>query len=365
MPSVMRVLDANANRAREALRVLEEAARFILGDETIVREVKSIRHELREVLNADPQAANPAIHWRDTPGDVGTRVTTEAETQRDSPADVAIAAGKRLSEALRVLEEYTKVLPSPAASGRLEALRYRGYEVERLLHARLGSGRRRQWRLCVLLSESLCPKPRDWFAVAEAAVAGGADCIQLREKTLEGGELLARARRLVELCRPQGVAVIINDRPDVALLAAADGVHVGQGDLPVPEVRKLVGRQLLVGVSTSRLAEAERALADGADYCGIGPMFPTTTKRKDAIAGPDYLKAFVAWGRLPHLAIGGIGPGNVAELVGAGAAGVAVSSCVCGAGDPAATCRELASRLTGGWQNGASPDAAATPGAVT
>lgn len=367
MPSVGRILDANANRAREALRVMEEAARFMLGDESLTREIKALRHELRALVEALP---GDPVAWRDTPGDVGTGVKTAAEGERAGVAEVAIAAGKRLSEALRAMEEYAKVLDpgepmrAEARTPReLERLRYRGYELERRLNLALGRGVRRQWRLCVLISQELCPGG-DWERVAEAAVAGGADCVQLREKAMDAGELLARARRLVAMGRPRGVSVIVNDRPDVALLAGADGVHVGQSDLPVREVRKLVGRQLLVGVSTSRLEEAEAAIRDGADYCGIGPMFPTTTKRKDVIAGPAYAAGYLAWGRLPHLAIGGITPGNVSELAVAGVRGVAVSSCVCRADDPGEACRQILAKLDVMWKNRGSPDAPAEPARV-
>lgn len=360
MASVMRIIDANANRAREALRVMEEAARFVLGDGELVREIKGIRHGLREALEHMPAEAGTPVAWRDTPGDVGTGVKGSGEHNRAGIAEVAIAAGKRLSEALRAMEEFGKVLAGtntpaeagpPAFAGRIERLRYRGYETERRLNLALASGSADapwRWTLCVLVSESLCPSG-DWCGVVERAIAGGADCVQLREKTLDAGELLVRARKLVAMCRPKGVSVIVNDRPDVALLAGADGVHVGQTDLPVTEVRKIVGRQLLVGVSTSRLEEAERALADGADYCGVGPMFPTTTKKKDVIVGAEYLERYVAWGRLPHLAIGGITPANMGELAAAapGLRAVAVSSCVCGADDPEGVSRAIVEVLRG------------------
>jgi thiamine-phosphate pyrophosphorylase len=110
-------------------------------------------------------------------------------------------------------------------------------------------------------------------------------------------------------------------------------------------VRRLVGRQLLVGVSTSMLSDAKQAQRDGADYCGVGPMFPTTTKHKDVIVGPAYLERYVAWGKLPHLAIAGITPDNIDQLTAVGVRGVAVSSVVCGAGDPAAVTKRLIDRL--------------------
>lgn len=343
MPSVQRILDANANRAREAMRVMEDAARFVLDDAWLSRQIKQLRHDLTEAL----ARVGPLDGWRDTPGDVGTNITTEREMDRAGVAGVAAAAGKRLSEALRSLEEFGKTL-GEAASGfapAIESLRYRGYALEQQLNTALESGRAKQWKLCVLISESLCPE-QDWMRVAEAVVKGGADCIQLREKELATAELLDRTRRLVALCRPKGVSVIVNDHPDVAMLGEADGVHLGQTDLPCKEVRKLVGTQLLIGVSTSNLEEAEQALADGADYCGVGPMFPTTTKHKPILAGPAYLKEYLDWNHLPHLAIGGINAGNIAELIAVGVHGVAVSSAVCKAKDPQATTQQIVDAIS-------------------
>lgn len=342
MPNVLRILDVNANRAREALRVMEEAARFLLDDSALTEAIKSLRHDLSHAL-----ARLPALEAnRDTPGDVGTAIKTPAELRRESPVQVALAAGKRLSESLRAIEEYAKSLPAPGCdiAPLAEALRYRGYDLEQRLLRAMGSGVARQWRLCVLISAELCPGG-DWLGVAHACVEAGADCLQLREKNLDAGELLARTRTLVELCRPRGVSLIINDRPDVALLGGADGVHLGQTDLPCAEARRLVGRQLLIGVSTSRLEEAKQAKLDGADYCGVGPMFATSTKRKDRIAGPAYLREFTAWGGLPHLAIGGIIPQRIAELIPAGLRGVATSSAVCASRDPAGAVRAFLNAL--------------------
>ncbi len=376
MPSVLRILDANANRAREALRVREEAARFLLNDEALSRDLKSLRHDLAGTLGA---VAGLEAN-RDTPGDVGTSIKTAAESSRDTVGDVVIAAGKRLSEALRAIEEYGKTLGDSVGSGgtggsggsggtggaagfaaRIERLRYAGYDIEQRLNFALGSGRARQWRLCVLLTESLCTH-HPWREVLRMALSAGADCIQLREKNFDSGRLLERAREVVETVSKQtgnnpaacGLAigraiVVINDRPDIALLSGADGVHVGQTDLSCRDVRKLVGRQLLVGVSTANLEQAKRAKLDGADYCGVGPMFPTTTKQKDVIVGPAYLTQYLDWCAqstgLPHLAIAGINEHNLAELVAAGVRGVAVSSAVCSAKDPAAVVRRMLEQL--------------------
>jgi thiamine-phosphate pyrophosphorylase len=346
MGSVLRILDANANRAREGLRVMEEAARFMLDDAALSGAIKTLRHDLAAALNGLAVRSDLAAS-RDTPGDVGAGMRTASQQQRGTVADVVIAAGKRVSEALRAMEEYGKLLDSDFAA-RVEQLRYQGYDLEKRLNMAMLSRAGRQWRLCVLLSESLCPNG-DWLKVASGAISGGADCLQLREKTLDGGELLRRARSLVDLARPRGVSVIVNDRLDVALAAEADGVHLGQADLPCREARKLAGGRLLIGVSTSNLEQARAAVRDGASYCGLGPMFPTTTKHKDIIAGPEYVAGFVA--ALPgvaHLAIGGITSDNVAAVTAAGALGVAASGAVCGSGDPVAATRALLAVFAGG-----------------
>ena len=341
MGTVQRILDANFNRAREALRVMEEAARFLLDDPALTQELKQLRHDLATALRGVPGL----VEHRDTPGDVGVNATTDTEAQRGSTADVVVAAAKRLGEALRTMEEYAKTLPqADTVATTVETLRYRGYDLEQRLIRAMGSGQRRQWRLCLLLTESLCRRP--WREVLEAAIAGGADCVQVREKDEPAAALLERVREVVAITRPRGVSVIVNDRPDIALLAQADGVHLGQTDLPCRETRRLAGRQLLIGVSTSCIDEARQALADGADYCGVGPMFPTTTKHKDIIVGPAYLREFTAWGKLPHLAIGGVTPDNVTELAQAGAGGVAVSAAICAADDPQAVARRLIAGFT-------------------
>lgn len=358
MPNVLRIIDANANRAREALRVMEEAARFVLNDAELSEAIKQLRHDLAAVLSS---VANLETQ-RDTPGDVGTKITTDAERSRGSVADVAKAAGKRLSEALRAIEEYGKTLPPPSLpatapeggdtrphSALAESLRYRGYDIEQKLNAALAHGRVQQWRVCLLLTESLCRLP--WRDVLEQALEAGVDCVQLREKDLDASELVDCAAFVVERCHAHAATAIINDRPDIAFLSGADGVHLGQTDLSPAEVRKLVGTQLLIGVSTSNLVEARAAQAAGADYVGVGPMFPTTTKHKPVLAGPEYLRDYLAdetsgaLRDLPHLAIGGITPDNLTELTAVGVRGIAVSSVVCGAENPA----EMASVLLRSW----------------
>lgn len=348
----MRILDANLNRAREGLRVLEDVARFALSRQDLCSRIKDLRHALASALQTDAAsdaATDPAtdavrlLSSRDTPGDVGTTVTNATEAHRASLGDVATAAAKRTQEALRSCEESAKALGSAAAASAFERARYEAYELERRVVLAMGNwSKRRPFALCVLITESLCTgSGRGWRAVAAEAAKGGADCLQLREKPgvdgLDDGALLARACEFVEIAHANGAAAFINDRADIALLAGADGVHLGQSDLPIARVRELVGTRLLVGVSTENLEQARAAVSAGADLCGVGPMFTTTTKHKERIVGVDYLRAYLdddACRGVPHLAIGGINPDRARELARAGCRGVAVSSYVCGSDDP-------------------------------
>lgn len=333
MNTPQRIIDANANRAREALRVLEEAARFIVEDADLAHQLKTVRHDFTTAI----KPLSHLIFHRDTAGDVGTALTTDAEQSRESINDIIRAAGSRLAEALRAIEEYAKLdSEHPAASTHLsqtaERLRYQSYDITKQLVLALGNAQAPQWRLCLLLTQSLCTH-HDWRSVLQHAIESGVDCIQIREKELDAGPLLDHIRAVIDLVRRRA-AVIINDRPDLALLAGADGVHLGQTDLSPLDARKLLGDQKIIGVSTSTLDQAKQAKADGADYCGVGPMFPTTTKHKPDLAGPDYLRQYLAWNGLPHLAIGGINASNINELVQAGCQGIAVSSAICSADAP-------------------------------
>jgi thiamine-phosphate pyrophosphorylase len=340
--AVLRLLDANANRAREGLRVVEDFARFVLDDRELSAALKEIRHELAGILG--PLLGEAILH-RDTPGDVGTVNTTQAEQRREDVADVVTAAGKRLGEALRAIEEYLKTL-NPADAGRIERLRYRFYEIEQRLARTLCPAKRfADVRLYVLITERCCR--RDWLESAEEALIGGADCLQLREKELEGGELLRRARRLVELCRRYDRLCIINDRADIAILSDADGVHVGQDDLPAVEARKLIGRGKILGVSTHRIEQGKRAVLDGADYIGVGPIYTSATKPRDFVAGLDYARQVAREIAIPAVAIAGITTANVDEVMASGVRAVAVTAAVLDCEDPRKAAAELKARLTG------------------
>jgi thiamine-phosphate pyrophosphorylase len=182
---------------------------------------------------------------------------------------------------------------------------------------------------------------RDLATVLDGAIAGGCRMVQLREKVWPSGRLLPLAERLRRRCRAASVTFIVNDRIDLALVVEADGVHLGQEDLPAAVARPLLRPGMLLGVSTHGVAQARAAQAAGADYVAVGAMFPTGTKPDFELVGPDLVRRLRPEIRVPLIAIGGITADNVGRVIEAGADGVAVISAVCGADDPAAATRRF------------------------
>jgi thiamine-phosphate pyrophosphorylase len=332
-----RILDASANRAREALRVLEDYARFALNDAFLSGQLKQLRHDLAKALYLLP--ASQLLEGRDTPHDVGTAISTAEEWDRPSIAAVVQANAKRLQEAMRSLEEFGKIANLEFAQ-QIEKLRYASYTLERAL-VRGGDVRERlaDAQLCVLVTDALCKA--SLAGTVKEAILGGAQMIQLREKNVDDRTLLARARDVRKITQANGVLFIVNDRPDIARLVEADGVHLGQDDLPVQEARRILGPDALIGVSTHSLEQVRQAILDRASYIGVGPTFSSHTKDFDALAGLEFVRQAMAETSLPAFAIGGIAVNNIAQVRAAGARRVAVSHAVCAAEDPRAVVRDL------------------------
>jgi thiamine-phosphate pyrophosphorylase len=178
--------------------------------------------------------------------------------------------------------------------------------------------------------------------LAELAIAGGADTIQFRQKDGPTREMIRVAEQMQALCKRAGVTFIINDRMDVALASHADGVHLGQDDFPIPLARKLLGKEAIIGGSAGNLEEARKCFAEGADYIGFGPVYPTASK-EDAgpAAGLDLMRQIVEAMPLPIIAIGGISAENASPVIKTGVHGIAVISAVCCQNDPSEAARCL------------------------
>ena len=325
-----RVVDANLNRAREGLRVVEDYCRFVRDDRDGTERVKELRHRLASATAGLPYGV--LLDARDTPGDVGTTVTAGAEYHRGSPAEVAAINLKRVQEALRSAEEFGKLF-APDFARVVEQVRYGAYELERGLFAATDPRTRlADARLYLLVTADACRHGLE-RTIVEAA-AGGVEIVQLREKSLTDRELLDRAKVVRRLTREAGVLFVVNDRPDIARLADADGVHLGQDDLPVAAARRVVGSDVLIGVSTHDVEQVRRAVGDGADYLGVGPTFPSGTKVFDAFPGPAFIRAAAAETSLPMFALGGIDSTTIRTALEAGATRVAVAAAIINAENP-------------------------------
>ena len=208
---------------------------------------------------------------------------------------------------------------------------------------RLGTDELRRRLVLHVLTDRNWSHGRSMVEIVGAAIAGGATVIQLRDKVASTRVLVEEGLALRRLTREHGVLLIVNDRIDVALAADADGAHIGQDDMPVPVARSLLGRERILGVSAGNLAEAVEAVAGGADYLGIGPIYTTQSKEDAGPATGTRLLTEIAahLASTPLVAIGGIHPKNASAVIHAGATGVAVMSAVVGAGDVTAATRTL------------------------
>jgi thiamine-phosphate pyrophosphorylase len=193
-----------------------------------------------------------------------------------------------------------------------------------------------------LITDPVLTGARSVIETVEAAIAGGATVIQLRDPEAKTRALVEEARAILALTKAAGVPFIVNDRIDVALAAGADGVHVGQSDMTVADARRLIGPDPILGLSITSEADLDVSDLNGVDYLGVGPVFATTTKLDAAPPiSAGGLEAIAARTTLPIVAIGGLHAGNAADAIAAGAHGIAVVSAICAAPDPEAATREL------------------------
>ena len=197
-----------------------------------------------------------------------------------------------------------------------------------------------------LVTDRGLSRGRATLDIVRAAVRGGVTCVQLREKTCSTREFIAEALAIRDFLKSRGIPLIINDRVDVALAVEADGVHLGQSDMPLVRARSILGRSRIIGVSAESVRDAVAAEQGDADYLGVSPIFATATKTDTAAPlGLEGLQAVRRAVKLPLIAIGGLGPGNAAEVIASGADGVAVVSAIMAATDPEAAAREIAGQI--------------------
>ena len=335
--SIARLLDANLNRAREGLRVVEDWCRLGLQRPELVARLKDYRQRLGQ---CHPPTLKQERHAASDPA---TGLSHQAQQERSTPQQVVAANCARVQEALRVLEEFgrhgTAELAATAAT-----IRYGFYDLETVL---LASQERHQTLRQARLYLVTQPAP-ELLGVVKTCLEAGLRLVQYREKSPQPGEdgvtdlqRFRNATALRQLCWDHGALFIVNDRVDLALSVEADGVHLGQEDLPPVAARRLLGPERLIGRSTHCLDHLRQAVADGCDYVGVGPVHATPTKPGRPPVGLDYVRQATACSPVPCFAIGGVNLENAHQAMGSGAHGVAVVRALMGASDPGVVTRQL------------------------
>jgi thiamine-phosphate pyrophosphorylase len=336
---MLRLIDVNLNRISEGLRLLEDVARFLLDDAALSAALKSLRHELSGMHSTRQKELLSA---RDSAEDVAA--FTEEEMRRADIPAIVTANARRVAESLRVLEEFYKLPQSytdlDIDPERFKKARFTVYELERALMGKILRHHKRIEGLYVIIDPEALSKG-DAGDVCRQAIRGGAKVIQLRDKKRSKAEVLVEAQKLKQVCAEYDVSFIVNDYLDITLACGADGLHLGQRDLPIAVSRHLLPIDKILGCSTTTVEEALKAESEGADYIAVGAIYPTPSKAGAIVVGLERLCQIRGAVSIPIVAIGGIGVENAPEVVEAGADAIAVIGAVLGAEDVEETARRL------------------------
>jgi thiamine-phosphate pyrophosphorylase len=341
MLGIIRILDANVNRACEGIRTIEDLVRFHFQNERLTEQLRQLRHFLRtsyKDLDSD------FILARDADEDVGKAVTQNSTLdKKHNLKQICNANFKRVTEAFRSIEEYSKIIDRYALSKEVESKRYEVYMLEKEV---LNLFRRELPQGLYCITGEPSSKGRSNVDCVREMIKAGIKVIQYRDKEKTIGQKLKEAKEIAKLTKEAGVTFIVNDHIDIALAVDADGVHVGQDDMPIAEVRKLVGDKI-IGLSTHSVEDAKRAMNEDVDYIGVGPIFPTTTKDRASV-GLEYLQWVEDNVNIPYVAIGGINDSNINKILEHKVKHVAIVSNIVGADNIYHQANQMNNKILGG-----------------
>ncbi len=329
--NIYRIIDANLNRASEGLRVIEDIVRFIYEDMALSKELKEIRHEVRERV----EGLNfNLLKNRDADNDCGFDISQKEifTSSQKNKKWLIVKNFKRVQEALRVIEENLKIKGGYELSKVYEKIRFQAYTMEKKIFSLKNKNILNTDIYC--LTGEKFSLSRSNIEIVKQMIKASIKLIQYREKEKTMLFKYEECKQIRELTKNAGVCFIINDDIDLALAIGADGVHIGQEDMPIEEVRRLTGDDMIIGLSTHSPHQARMAVKRGADYIGVGPIFKTHTK-KDVVdpVGYEYLEYINKNIDIPFVAIGGIKEDNVLEIVKRGAKCFAMVTEIVGADD--------------------------------
>ena len=339
---MLRILDVNLNRIGEGLRLLEDVTRFILNDPELSEQLKNMRHEL---LPKDRSLQKRLLRARKAGEDVGAFLDVDSEAERADAVSLVSANSRRVQQSLRVLEELAKVHGDDFGMDwdKFKHARFALYTLEqKIVLELLRHHKKEQVAGLYVILDTQALRGRGEIEVARQAIQGGARIIQLRDKLRPKGMLVPLARELKRICAESDVLFIVNDYIDLAIDSDADGLHIGQEDLPFATARKMLPVDKILGCSSATLEEALNAEKEGADYIAVGSIYSTPSKPVTRITGLETLRQVKSKVSVPVVAIGGINEDNIANVISTGADAVAVISAVLGADNV----KEASQRLT-------------------
>jgi len=342
---ILRIVDANLNRMGEGLRLLEDLARLQLNDATLTQQLKTMRHEL---LRSEWSFSQQLLQARNSVADVGINMEVPGEEKHRELPTMVVANARRIQESLRTLEELSKIpdITPELDPEKFKQARFELYTIEQnLLSKLLRQDKSKHIAGLYAIIDIQALQGRSHTEVTSQVINGGARVIQLRDKISNKRELLTVAHQLRNLCAEHNVLFIVNDYLDVALAVEADGVHLGQNDLPVKTARKLLPIDKILGYSVTMVDQAVAAESEGADYIAVGAIYPTTSKEVVTTVGLERLHQVRQAISLPLVAIGGINKDNANEVMATGADSVAVISTILEAESPEKAARQIIDSL--------------------
>lgn len=293
---IAQLIDANLDRAREGLRVMEDWCRFGLKRRDLSIQIKDWRQQL------GVHHHNIYRKARLTSNDPAMGVSHPLQKVRSTPEAIFIANSSRVQEALRVIEEFTRITDQKLCEVATK-IRYETYELEvKVLNTSESINKRQTLKNCSIYL--ITTNRRNLEEIVLQALKAGVKIVQYREKLLHDNEKISQAKCLASLCKKYNSLFIVNDRIDIALAVDADGIHLGQKDIPAKIARELLGGEKIIGRSTHCFEDIKNAEQEGCDYIGIGPIFPSKTKNELNPIGIDYLRKGLSETLLPAFAIG-------------------------------------------------------------
>ena len=318
----MRIIDVNTNRAAEGIRVVEEICRFVLEDNRSALALKRMRGELAKIAKKiEISASERLLVNRAAERDIGKEFYTHSEKKRDGLTSIFQANCKRAQEALRCLEEFSKLI-GPEYGKRFKGLRFGLYDWEKKIAPEILKNEKLDFEVYVVTDPQF-----NHLAALRKVVAKGGKIIQLRDKRMSKNDYFKLAKKFSAITRRARIVFILNDYWNMVEEVGADGVHLGQEDLAgieLKSIRRKIGKEKIIGLSTHSFQQAKKAERLGADYISVGPIFRTPSKALNKPVGLNLLKRVIRSVKIPVVAIGGINRSNVKAVNRLGCRRVAV-----------------------------------------